>query len=894
LTGVTGLVGATGLTGPQGLTGPVGLTGATGLVGATGLRGITGLTGPQGLTGPVGLTGATGPQGSTGVTGLVGLTGATGLRGITGLTGPQGLTGGVGLTGVTGPQGSTGVTGPVGLTGATGLVGATGLTGQQGLTGGVGLTGATGLSGSTGATGPIGLTGSTGLVGATGLRGITGLTGPQGLTGPVGLTGATGLVGVTGATGIQGPAGTAGAAGAAGATGIQGPAGTAGTAGATGIQGPVGTAGAVGATGLRGVTGLTGTQGPIGITGATGIQGVAGAAGLAGATGLTGTAGLQGPAGTAGAAGVTGATGLRGATGLTGAAGTNGTNGAVGATGPVAGTNQQFIYNNNGVAAGATDVVYSSGKMGVGALTPAAKLHVNTTTASTSAAIFEGPAGGNLYVDYGGSGYNYYDAAQHTFRTPDGARDTFVVNNRTFAIGNSERYAFGARYSAGGGTVYFGATNSSNTPDAQISNAGGAALMTLQNNGNVGIGTTTPSTLLHVNGNATVSTLYGNFDSSGRSYVREWIELPNYTGILSPNNNAAIRPNDGSYGGWKFSGTRNGWAGLEFSDSNTSLMQSLDGNTTGFHRNGYGWQFYWQTGELRCFKNQYGGGTNAAVLDSSNFKSYVPTAIPLSIAEGRLTLTSGEGMPITSVSGTTLYYTPFTGNKIALYNTTTAEWVLHTFSEVSLSLASAAAATNYDVFIYDNAGTKVLELAANWSGTATRAVALVMQNGVYVKSGEANKRYIGTIRTTTAGTTVSTTTQRFIWNKDNQVPMFLDANDSTSHTFAGNSGVYAPWRNSTVLGLTRTEFVCGLSTTVNVSFHASLVQGIGGVGIDVTNATSLSSAFFNNTSPYAIRTGGSDYTGYLIGYHFLQIVRSGQTGLTSTFVNASMTSSFLG
>jgi len=143
--------------------------------------------------------------------------------------------------------------------------------------------------------------------------------------------------------------------------------------------------------------------------------------------------------------------------------------------------------------------------MGVGTLTPAAKLHVSATTASTSAGIIEGPAGGNLYVDYGGSGYNYYDATQHTFRTPAGARATFIVNDRTYAIGNNERYAFGARYSAAGGSVYFGATSSSSTPDAQISNAGGGALMTFQNNGNIGIGTTTPAVALDVVGSLNLS-----------------------------------------------------------------------------------------------------------------------------------------------------------------------------------------------------------------------------------------------------------------------------------------------------------------------------------------------------------------------------------------------------
>ena len=81
-----------------------------------------------------------------------------------------------------------------------------------------------------------------------------------------------------------------------------------------------------------------------------------------------------------------------------------------------------------------------------------------------------------------------------------------VQGGRSYFAPASEQYGVGVKYVSTGGTVYFGATSNSATPDAAISNAGGSTLMTLQNGGNVGIGTFDPGAFkLNVNGNTNVA-----------------------------------------------------------------------------------------------------------------------------------------------------------------------------------------------------------------------------------------------------------------------------------------------------------------------------------------------------------------------------------------------------
>ena len=113
------------------------------------------------------------------------------------------------------------------------------------------------------------------------------------------------------------------------------------------------------------------------------------------------------------------------------------------------------------------------------------------------------------------------------------------------------------------------------------------------------------------------------------------------------------------------------------------------------------------------------------------------------VCNGRLTLQSGVPVSISDQADkVTLYFTPYNGNEISLYDGT--NWIRHEFTERSLALGALTASRPHDIFIYDNAGTLTLSATA-WTNATTRATALTTQDGVYVKTGATGYRYLGTI-----------------------------------------------------------------------------------------------------------------------------------------------------
>ena len=252
----------------------------------------------------------------------------------------------------------------------------------------------------------------------------------------------------------------------------------------------------------------------------------------------------------------------------------------------------------------------------------------------------------------------------------------------------------------------------------------------------------------------------------------------------------------------------------------------------------------------------------------------------------RLTSVSGNPVPTTNQTAiTTIYLTPYNGNQISLYNGTS--WSTASFSEIALPLAGLLANTNYDIFVYDNAGSATLEAVA-WTDNITRAISLTTQDGIYVKSGDSTRRYVGTIRTTSvAGQTednsggANTIGRRFIWNYNNRIKTTFLIHETTSQ-WSYSTTTWRRMNNNTNM---KAEFIIGINEPT-IEFYGlfsmtstSSTSSLAGIGLDwLTGAPS--------NVLYSFGAAGGAYATILTplitkpgeGYHDVSALERGNTG----------------
>ena len=248
--------------------------------------------------------------------------------------------------------------------------------------------------------------------------------------------------------------------------------------------------------------------------------------------------------------------------------------------------------------------------------------------------------------------------------------------------------------------------------------------------------------------------------------------------------------------------------------------------------------------------------------------------------QGRLTLqTAVPVMTTTQSAKTTIFYTPYVGNKVPIYDGT--NMTMTTFAELSVattdttkSPAAIGASKVNDWFVWNDGGTIRIGHGPDWTSDTARSAgtALVMVNGVYlnnasITNGPAASRgtFVGTTRSNASSQLDwvygGASVQGFfgIWNCYNRCCVQSIAFQNTS-SWAYSS---TTWRGANALNNTRTYFISGLAEDAFQGAYTQVVgstagnQAANGVGYDTSTApsgvigASNTATIATNTSWYA-------------------------------------------
>jgi hypothetical protein len=317
-------------------------------------------------------------------------------------------------------------------------------------------------------------------------------------------------------------------------------------------------------------------------------------------------------------------------------------------------------------------------------------------------------------------------------------------------------------------------------------------------------------------------------------------------------------------------------------------------------------------------------GYASGFLKSDSSGNISATNVTQTAPQGRLTLTSGVARPTSDVSGaTTIFYTPSAGDAVPIYDGTSL--VPTTFAELSnittnsaTGKAGPAAVTtnsNYDLFVWNDAGTVRLTRGPAWTSDTARGAGAGTTELQIVKGIQTNKQaitngpganlgtYVGTVRsngTSTIDFTFGTDAAGGgaailgVWNLYNQCQFSTAVGDST-----------ASWTYSTATTRSmdnnvgnRVSFVSGLpihSIAVMRGFWASLPATVGafgfvGFGLDSTSAFTNSQIVFTNAAAALTDSGTfNDLIAAQTGFHFIQALERGDGTNTTTFAGSAQT-----
>lgn len=281
-------------------------------------------------------------------------------------------------------------------------------------------------------------------------------------------------------------------------------------------------------------------------------------------------------------------------------------------------------------------------------------------------------------------------------------------------------------------------------------------------------------------------------------------------------------------------------------------------------------------------------------------------------AGGRLTLTSGTPVLSTSVTAATaVYYTPYNGNTVPIYDGTNV--IPTSFSELTVTLGSNwATNSNYDVFIASDAGTIRACTGPAWTsgsarGTGAGTTQLSYTLGLLLNTATVTCRYnntttfsvsagrgtyVGSFRTGAAGQTnfvygASGTAGLFgVWNNYNRVKVASTALEST----VSWSYTSVTLRASNNTAIVRHSFISGLaedSPFFAYSTRAFTTIGFNQISMGIDWSSGAGETQMISGSGGTGAQGFSSTTNYAyppqLGFHYVQALEGGDGTNATTF-----------
>lgn len=249
-------------------------------------------------------------------------------------------------------------------------------------------------------------------------------------------------------------------------------------------------------------------------------------------------------------------------------------------------------------------------------------------------------------------------------------------------------------------------------------------------------------------------------------------------------------------------------------------------------------------------------------VNASSAAAIVPTP------QGYLTLASGTPIITGDITLTGVFYTPYVGNMVPIYNG--SSFVPTVFTELICNFVAAHAALNiYDLFVFNNSGVPTLVTGPSWSagtagsitagscarGTGAGGAALTRVNGILTNAVQMTGRngsttytinanlgtYVGSIFMdavngfVTCHRTYGQSRKWGVWNAYNRVPVTLQVGDGTAAwTYAGTAvrASNNSNNNSGILFAGLAEEICTTDFLQNISSNTAGSQVRTGIGFN--------------------------------------------------------------